>query len=70
MIYGEVGKLPIQVTADKYLISYWLRLLNKDENTLAHIIYMIALNVFLRNEYQTPWLCKVKDIVDTCGLLW
>ena len=42
MIYGEVGKLPIKVTADKYLISYWLRLLNK-----AHIIYMIALNLFL-----------------------
>ena len=24
--------------------------------------------MFLRNGYQTPWLCKVKDIVDTCGL--
>ena len=49
MVYGEVGKLPLQVTVDKQLISYWLRLLNKDESTLAHIIYIIVLNLFVRD---------------------
>ena len=49
MVYGEVGKLPLQVTVDKQLISYWLRLLNKDEFTLAHIIYIIVLNLFVRD---------------------
>ena len=43
MVYGEVGKLPLQVTVDKQLISNWLRLLNKDESTLAHIIYIMVL---------------------------
>ena len=32
MVYGEVGKLPIQSTIDKHLINYWLRLLDKEEN--------------------------------------
>ena len=39
MVYGEVGKLPLQVTIDKRLMSFWLRLLNKEESSLAHIMY-------------------------------
>ena len=68
MIYGEVGKLPLQVSVDRHLISYWLRILDKDENTLAHIMYMIALHLFFRDEYKTIWLCRVKCILDNCGL--
>ena len=48
---GEVGKLPPQVTIDKRLMSFLLRLLNKDESSLANIVYMIAHNLFVRNIY-------------------
>ena len=47
MVYGEVGKLPLQVTIDKRLMSFWMRLLNKEESSLAHIVYMIAHNLFV-----------------------
>ena len=43
MIYGEVGKLPLQVTVDKNIINYWLRLLNKDDHTSADIMYTIII---------------------------
>ena len=71
MIYGEVGKLPMQVSVDRHLISYWLRILDKDENTLVHIIYMIALNLFLRDEYKTIWLNAFLIIVvyHICGAI-
>ena len=46
MVYGEVGKFPLQVTIDKHVINYWLRILNKDESTLAYKIYRISLNCF------------------------
>ena len=64
MIYGKVGKLPLQVTIDKRLMSFWLRLLNKEESSLAHIVYMIAHNWFVRDVYKAKWLCRVKHIVD------
>ena len=72
MVYGEVGKLPLQGTINKRLMSFWLRLLNKEESSLAHIIYMIAHNLFVRDVYKAKWLCRVKNIVDNCGLsyLW
>ena len=46
MIYGEVGKLPLQVSVDKQLIAYWFRVLNKDVHTFAYMVYRIALNFF------------------------
>ena len=72
MVYGEVGKLPLQVTIDKRLMSFWLRLLNKEESSLAHIVFMITHNLFVRYVYKAKWLCRVKHIVDNCGLsyLW
>ena len=72
MVYGEVGKLLLQVTIDKRLMSFWMRLLNKEESSLAHIVYMIAHNLFVRDVYKAKWLCRVKHIVDNCGLsyLW
>ena len=53
-------------------MSFWLRLLNKEESSLAHIVYMIAHNLFVRDVYKAKWLCRVKNIVDNCGLnyLW
>ena len=70
MVYDEVGKLPLQVTTDKRLMSFWLLLCNKEDSSLAHIVYMIAHNVFVRDVYKAKWLCRVKNIVDNnyCGL--
>ena len=55
MVYGEVGKLSLQVTIDKHLMSFWLRLLNKEESSLAHIVYMIVHNLFVRDVYKAKW---------------
>ena len=68
MVYGEVGKLPPHVTIYKRLMSFWLRLLNKEESSLAHIVYMIAHNLFVLDVYEDKWLCRLENIVDNCGL--
>ena len=70
MVYGEVGKLPVHITIDKRIMSFWLRLLNKEESSLAHIVYMIAHNLFVRAVYKAKWLCRVKHIVHNCGLTY
>ena len=68
MVYGEIGKLPLQVTIDKHMINYWIRLLNKDSISYASIIYTITLQLFISGEYKTQWLRRVKGIIDKCGL--
>ena len=67
MLYGcEIWGLKLR------LCWKYLHLLNKEESTLAHIVYMITHNLFVRNVYKAKWLCRVKNIVDHCGLsyLW
>ena len=68
MVYGEVGKLRLQSKIDKYIIGYWLRLLAKNETTLAHIFYTMSLKLFMSGLYSTLWLQKVKTILDNCIL--
>ena len=68
IVYGEVGKLPLQIKVDKQLITYWFRLLTKYDQTFAYIVYMIVLKLFLRDEFKARWLCRVKCILDNCGL--
>ena len=69
MVYGGVGKLPLHIFVDKKLISYWLRILDKDKNALAYITYMIVLNPFMRNEYHGQyWLIRVNHILNNYGL--
>ena len=67
-MYVEAGKLQSQIKVDKQLITYWFRLLNKDEQSFAYIVYMIVLKLFLRDEYKALSLCRVKCILDNCGL--
>ena len=53
-------------------MSFCLRLFNKEESSLTHIVNMIAHNLFVRDVYKVKWLCRVKNCVDNCGLgyLW
>ena len=32
------------------------------------MVYIIVLNVFLRDEYKSQWFKRVKYILDSCGL--
>lgn len=68
MVYGEVGKLCLQVKIDMYLINFWLRLLDKTESTLAYVFYSLIMNLYSLDIYKTPWLIKIKSILDNCGL--
>ena len=68
MVYGELGVLPIQVAIDKRIIGYWFRLLSKHHSAYSYCIYRMALTLFSNDLYKTHWICKVKIILDNCGL--
>ena len=68
MGYGEVGKLLLQVTIDKRMINYLIRLFKKTVAYYLSIIYTITLKLLISGEYKTQWLRRVKGILDNCGL--
>ena len=68
MVYGELRVLPLQVAIDKRIIGYWFRLLSTHHSAYSYCIYRMALTLFSNDLYKTHWICKVKSILDNCGL--
>ena len=68
MVYGELGVLHLQVAIVKRIIGYWFRLLSKHHSAYTYCIYRMALTLFSNDLYKTHWICKVKSILDNCGL--
>ena len=68
MVYGELRVLPLQVAIDKRIIGYWVRLLSKHHSAYSYCIYRMALTLFPNDLFKTHWICKVKSILDNCGL--
>ena len=68
MVYGEVGKLCLQTKMDKYIISFWLRLIVKENTTLVQNAYALSYQLFMHGNYQSLWLTKVKTVLDHCGM--
>ena len=68
MIYDDLGVLPLQVAIEKGIIGYWFRLLSKHHSAYSYCIYRMVLALFSNYLYKTHWICKVKSILDNCGL--
>ena len=70
MVYGEVGQLSLQTKVDQRMINYWLRLIMKDETTIAYQFYKLSMQLFSNDVFQSSWLRRIKTILDSCGLTY
>ena len=72
MAYGEVGRLPLQHTVNKRMVSYWIRLLHGKEAKLSYTLYTLLKKLHDKNIFKSKWITKIKSIIDNCGMsyLW
>ena len=54
LVYGEVGRFPIQINAGVHCIRYWLKLTGMDEHRLPLRAYKMLLNLDQRG--KTNWV--------------
>ena len=64
MIYGELGRYPIEITIKTKMINYWSRLTNCKHSKLVFILYQ---KMRASEEKQFKWLSKMKQILDESG---
>ena len=67
MLYGELGRFPLDITIKKRIISYWYKLIN-NQTLLSSTMYHVIQNDFSVNNTFYQWLRNVKRILDECGL--
>ena len=67
MVYGELGRLPLEIIVKSRIILFWNSLLFED-NKLSSIMYKIMLNLHSHHPSKFKWISNVKSILDEVGL--
>lgn len=72
MVYGELGRSGIRTVVDKRLVMYWYKLVRSKSSKLSNITYRLLRSLYDKGVYHSPWLKKIKSILDNVGLsyLW
>ena len=68
IIRGEFGRFPIQKYIDSRMLKYWIKISTESESKTSNLIYRLMKKLFDSEAYRAPWLCKIKSLLDNCGL--
>lgn len=65
MVYGELGRYPLDIFIKLRIIKYWTKLVLGKQEKLPSVLYNLALRKYQNN---VTWLKYVKSILDVGGL--
>ena len=66
MVYGELGRKPMDITIKSNMICYWGRLLQSD-NKLSNILYRLMVKLSEHDNMQFNWINSIKSVLDDTG---
>ena len=73
MVYGETGTFPIQLSILQKMLGFWSKLCNSERpHKISVTLYRLLKELDLRGVYSSPWILKVKNVLDSLGMsdLW
>jgi hypothetical protein len=68
VVYGELGRYPIDVSIKTRMIMYWYRLISGKESKHASVLYNCMLKMYENGVFDSPWLKCVNSTLDNAGL--
>lgn len=66
MVYGELGRFPLEVKIKVRMTSYWCKLVN-NESKLCSLLYRLMLGLKLKTRYAFKWVNFVESIFNSSG---
>ena len=67
MVYGELGRYPLDINIKVRTISFWANLISGKQTKLSVIIYKCIYNMLRVRDWDFMWLKYVKHILCNCG---
>ena len=67
MVYGELGRFPLEIIIKQKMILFWNSLLIEDSK-LSSILYQLMFKLYDINPSKFKWIKYIKSILDDCGL--
>ena len=68
MVYGELGRFPLEIYIKKRAIGYWARMLINKESKISRVIYSNMRSLSSNDYYKCNWIEFIKKILQDCDL--
>jgi len=68
MLFGELGRLPIELIIYRRMVCYWARLLSGKNSKLSTLLYKVMLNDYIVNGTEYKWVITIKNILENLGM--
>ena len=72
MLFGELGRLPVEIIIYRRMICYWARLLSGKQLKFSALLYKVMFNDYIVNGTEYKWIITIKTILDNLrmGNIW
>ena len=67
MVLGELGRYPIINYVKCRMVSFWSKLIQKDNSSIAYIMYCLIFNMQKAQNIHSQWLSAVQNVLNNCG---
>ena len=68
MVYGELGRFPLETDIKKRAVGFWARILVNKETNISRIFYNHTRTLFINNYYKCSWIEFIRGILQDCDL--
>lgn len=68
MVYGELGRIPLENYIKKRAIGFWARMMVNKETKISRVIYSHIRSLYTNNYYKCNWIDFIKTILQDCDL--
>ena len=67
MIYGELGRFPLEIRVKLRMIAFWSKLV-LNENILSSVLYRLMYVLKAKHQYSFKWLNNIESICNSTGM--
>ncbi|KAI3382690.1 hypothetical protein SNEBB_010922 [Seison nebaliae] len=68
VVYGDLGRFPIEVHIKMRMVGFWSRIINGKNSKLSAVMYNCLLYLDSSGQYSSPWLKYIRNIFNESGM--
>ena len=68
MVYDEIGRASLHILIGTRMVCFWHKIQTGLNMKLSYRLLYLLNNLNEQNQYSSPWLKKVEQILDSCNM--
>ena len=68
ILYGELGRYPVDVFIKSRMIGFWKRIVCGKKDKISAVLYSLLYNLHITDNFHSKWICKIENILNECGM--